>query len=684
MSTAQQVLDHLQAYGLKKMGGNRYRFNSPFRPHADGMTCSLVIHDEEHGAWRDHKDDCGGSLYDLAQRAGLERVKNGYLPPKTPDYTNLEEYALAHGVTRQVFTDFYWSDTTYAGSPALAFKTRSGTRYRMLKGKSKFLNPNGFQACWYGLNEVLRKSLQEQPILVYVNGEASVVVGQHFGIPAFTIAGGGERPIPAHLLHELKGWLGSERVKVLVALDCDAKGIQAAGQLQEQFSEAGFEALALDLNLWEKGDLADFCKLHQAGAWAALQELPPLTHTTALHRQQSYLPFQFLTIDELFNLPPVEWFIEGLIQKDAVGMIYGDPGIGKSFFAADVALALAGAGHSVIYNIAEDERGFAERIKAWVRHHKQPARIVPVTGAVALLDNNLRESFIQQLGAFNPDIVFIDTVARSMLGGDENSARDVGHYIQACEEIRQRFGCTVVLIHHTNKGGLQERGSTAFRGAVNFIIRLSDADGLIRVESDKARSAAKFEPMFKKLLPLAFTDTDGREIESAVIVDAQQAVQTQDDPLTPVQDKIVRLLALSVYDEGASRSEIAADLREVPTSTLTWSLAKLKELAYICQPARGMYQLSPLGYAKIGTNPPQTDTNAPPNANNANNANDANDANEGGVAVSKKPVGIVGIVSISDPLTDFAVQEYAAKPRDLPGFEEVETRKPPNHYDLGL
>ncbi len=223
MSTAENVLQALAAYDIKKKGEYSYRCRSPFHTNDGSPSFSLLIHDHEHGCWNDFITEEGGTLYDLAKRLGVEISRNGYKSPTKPEYINLDDYARAHGVERKVFEDFYWSDTTHFGKPALAFKTRSGTRHRMLKGDNKFLNPKGFQACLYGLNELLRKGLEDMPILVYVNGEPSVVVGQHFGVPAFTVAGGGERQIPTNLVNDLKGWLGDVTVQIIVALDCDVK-----------------------------------------------------------------------------------------------------------------------------------------------------------------------------------------------------------------------------------------------------------------------------------------------------------------------------------------------------------------------------------------------------------------------------------------------------------------------------
>src|SRR5690606_35871036 len=57
-------------------------------------------------------------------------------------------------------------------------------------------------------------------------------------------------------------------------------------------------------------------------------------------------------------------------------------------------------------------------------------------------------------------------------GADENSSQDMGLVLQACRMATQQLGCTVLLVHHTNKDGITERGSSSLRGAMDFMIRI--------------------------------------------------------------------------------------------------------------------------------------------------------------------------------------------------------------------
>jgi len=134
-------------------------------------------------------------------------------------------------------------------------------------------------------------------------------------------------------------------------------------------------------------------------------------------------------------------------------------------------------GH-VVYVAAEGRGGLKARAVAWWQANGRPdmshAHFLPE--AVNLLDARhvaAARSTIATLPQ-QPVMLVVDTMARSMVGGDENSARDVGLFIAALDD--QRITSTLV-VHHTGKDGGSERGSTALRGAAD-VMALIERDGL--------------------------------------------------------------------------------------------------------------------------------------------------------------------------------------------------------------
>lgn len=278
-TTAERVLSYLQSYDLKPNGSpNAWRCNSPLRPGSNSHSFTLKIEgDGEKGVWDDHAGGEGGTLYQLADRLGIEKnsAKKERVPVENSKrtYKTLNEYAALKGVPTDAFVKAGWKPdvVTYDKRPALTFITASGTRYRFLDGKvPAFKSQKGYKACWYGLKVAVGLAKQQDAPLVLCNGEPSTVVGLHFKVPACAITGGEQPTIPAPLLDELKSmWQGT----IMIAMDCDLAGRTAAAGKAKILKAAGFTVQVIDLGLGEKGDLADFCKLHTTDSLAALQKL---------------------------------------------------------------------------------------------------------------------------------------------------------------------------------------------------------------------------------------------------------------------------------------------------------------------------------------------------------------------------------------------------------------------------
>jgi len=140
-------------------------------------------------------------------------------------------------------------------------------------------------------------------------------------------------------------------------------------------------------------------------------------------------------------------------------------------------------------------------------------------------------------------LVIIDTLARCMAGGDENSARDMGRLIQSADMIRDLTSAAVLLVHHTNKSGESERGSTALRGAVDTLLSLKKSEsGIITLTCEKQKDGAPFQP-----IEMVFEE----RLES-VILRSRGAMAPGADELTPGELDTLRHLALTALADGLS------------------------------------------------------------------------------------------------------------------------------------
>ena len=273
-------LRHLKHRG-KKGSGDKYTCLSPLREEKQPSFSLLVEADGEHGAFYDFGAGESGSLYQLAGQMGIE-IDYDSVPtrnrsePTARSYTGLADYAQAHGVSEAVFIAAGWREGEHHNRPALLYPVETGTRLRFLddKGAKYGWVEAGKANCWYGLTRALAITNGWHgldPILC--NGEASTVVAQHFGLPAFSAVGGESSTSNPAMVTTLVARLEEAGIDgLIIALDCDTAGVNAANAAALALKGKLRRVIVLDLGLTNKGDLSDFCRLYQAGSMAEIEK----------------------------------------------------------------------------------------------------------------------------------------------------------------------------------------------------------------------------------------------------------------------------------------------------------------------------------------------------------------------------------------------------------------------------
>lgn len=279
----QHIIGQMERLPHFKQKGNEYRSASPIRPGSDGDSFTFTVTEDEAGkefaVWYDHKESTGGDLLDLCKTLNIELDStlngNGHAAADNTlrAYRDLAEYAAAQGADVQAFVDAGWNPQvqTIQGRPALTYATEKGTHIRFIDGKKPKYKPEktGYEKCWYGLERAVQRATERNTFIVITNGAPSVVVAQYYGIPAAAVIGG-ENALTQDLLSELRNkWRGG----VVIALDCDEQGRKAAKAIEAQL--VGLPVAVMDLNLTDKGDLAQFCKLHGDDTYSAFYAKAP-------------------------------------------------------------------------------------------------------------------------------------------------------------------------------------------------------------------------------------------------------------------------------------------------------------------------------------------------------------------------------------------------------------------------
>jgi hypothetical protein len=229
-----------------------------------------------------------------------------------------------------------------------------------------------------------------------------------------------------------------------------------------------------------------------------------------------------LSRSALRQLPDPEPLIDGVIDQGSLTLLYGRWGSGKSFIALDWAASVAtgrawqnrpSEQRPVLYIAAEGAFGLKARFDAWERGWHMPIgdgqldvlpRAVNLTrgGDVVALSDLVHE---RRYG-----LVVVDTLARCMVGADENSAKDCGLVVDALTRIREQTpgGRGVVLgVHHTGKDGKTLRGSSAFEAGADivYLTTRDTDDGSILLNREKRKDGPERDTHRLKIDPIEGT-----------------------------------------------------------------------------------------------------------------------------------------------------------------------------------
>lgn len=322
----------------------------------------------------------------------------------------------------------------------------------------------------------------------------------------------------------------------------------------------------------------------------------------------------FHSVDQLLRIPKPKWLIEEIIHQQETGCLWGPPNCGKSFIALDWALCIATGTKwlgryrvlqaPVVYMAGEGAASLQTRVIAWMDYH----RIDAVDAAyfqirpLPLREEETVEAIQEALANFslgddepglNPGFIVVDTVSQFFGGGDENGP-DMALFVGNIRRLSHEQDLTVLMVHHSNAGGLRERGHSALRGNVDAMFQAKPHDPVnilegLSIITDKQRDSAKAEGIAIKF-----------ELVDESLVPLYDSVRNKSDrpPITLSRHLRTLLEAFNTLEssktESCGHSELMEAL-EIPKVTFHRRLAVLKALKLVSGAGRGKSALTFLG-----------------------------------------------------------------------------------------
>lgn len=267
----------------------------------------------------------------------------------------------------------------------------------------------------------------------------------------------------------------------------------------------------------------------------------------------------------LADIKPVlkaSYTVKGWLSQGGSSVFYGPSNVGKTFVVVDLAVHIAAnrpwrcnkvRGGPVVYIAAEGGSGILNRLAA-IKQEMPGVDDVPFTLLPTTIDLFGKGDAVAICAAMpytKPALIVVDTLARAMGDGDENTAKDMGMFVRNCDLIREATGAHVLVVHHTGKdedrGG---RGSSSLKGAVDTEVAITSAGEIV---CNKQRDMPKPQPLGFQLKDVHLgVDEDGDPVTSAVVIFAE-VQKAKRKPLTGKSEVAMQALLDAIRDHGETR-----------------------------------------------------------------------------------------------------------------------------------
>lgn len=298
-----------------------------------------------------------------------------------------------------------------------------------------------------------------------------------------------------------------------------------------------------------------------------------------------------------------DFLVDDWITENDVSVLAGGSKAGKSFLGTHMGVCIARGvdffGKKtrrglVIYVAGEAARGVVrQRLPAIKRHFKIPQdEYVPFETLCVPVDLRSEEevkNFIEECleiakeHSFPLKAIFIDTVATSTPGADENSGKDMGSVFKNIQKIRTATGAHICLIHHMNAAGSKIRGHSSIYANSDQII-LVTRDEITKVRTaklDKQKDGEEGALLKFELMQVVLGERpDGKSISSCVVLQVgekeafrQEAMKGAWTP-DPKERRVINVVLSALEKHGrmpTSQERAEHKIPETVSEIIQWS-----------------------------------------------------------------------------------------------------------------
>ena len=189
--------------------------------------------------------------------------------------------------------------------------------------------------------------------------------------------------------------------------------------------------------------------------------------------------FEFLSIDQLNELPDMKWIFDGLWPQRGIGIFYGKAGTGKTFIMTDFACKVAHNIGPVLFLSIDDGTSIKTPIAAWHEHHqpKKQLNMTIISQQIDFTNPTTMASFKRAIDEhFDRPfaLILIDGLADVMGQGSLNDLNDVEAVFKGAQMIQEEG--LILFIHHERKDGQSFNGSQRLMDKASVFVKAKAQD----------------------------------------------------------------------------------------------------------------------------------------------------------------------------------------------------------------
>lgn len=450
----------------------------------------------------------------------------------------------------------------------------------------------------YNLPAVLR-AREDGQIIILGEGEKTAEALKSQGLVATTIPGGANGKWYSQYTEAFEG------AHVAIPRDQDKAGhdygLRAARELHSVAASVKIIDLPDLIYSESHGDDPEdwFEKGHTAEELLDLIDATPEWKPTYKIQLPGDKSIKLLTMQDIAKLPPKQYLADGVLERNAVIMMYAPPGEGKTFTALHLALHNA-QNNSVVYFAGEGLEGYRKRVRAWSQYHdKDDGHFYLSKEPVNLMENGAAEAVITTLQRMTPSpvLLVVDTLSTATVGYDDSDNKDMRVFVANCKQIAREAEVTVLILHHSLKSNRHAfRGASALEGDTDVVLHLKREKDVVTLESDKIRDNKDFTKKYK------FVEVELEDGNTSCVVGPLSGDENEEENDYGLRRHIANMLEVLYRDEfcaeGIGSTQLGKEAN-VPDGSLSRKCREICKLGYAEQlESGGHYYITEEGKRK--------------------------------------------------------------------------------------